>query len=196
MTRRNDSSDNASARSGAASRRPVRRSVPWYRRLSVSDVMLGAGGIALCAGAVFFPWHVYMHPEVYGPPEMKFSRGGVIPPEEVAQLSGGSAVLDTESGKFVSAAAQKTGRLDAMTTGRVDPDNRVKTSASQPFPGTGRLFRVYAIDATHALVGDADGIYLVRPQSRLPDGTFVLGFDKDDEGWLIRTSADLALRVQ
>lgn len=163
------------------------------RRLSVSDFLYGTVGIGLCAGALFLPWHVYTHPDAYGPPEMRFSRGGVVPIDETTALASGNALFDLDTGKFVVADSAPT--VDRLTTGRVDPNRRPDSDLDQPFPEGGEPFDVLAISRGRALIGDGSGIYLVSVNSRLPDGSYIRAIGRDQEGWHILTSSEAKLRV-
>ena len=51
--------------------------------MTTADYILSFIGLCLGTFAALFPWHVYLHPESYGPPRMTFSRDGVIPREEI-----------------------------------------------------------------------------------------------------------------
>lgn len=160
-----------------------------------ADYVLSFIGLCMGTAAALFPWHVYMHPDAYGPPRMTFSRGGVIPEAEILALQSGDPLYDMETGKFVLNDRPRPA-LDPMTTGKVDRKSFARTDLAQPYPGNGAKFEVLSVNASRALVGDSAGVYLVRPLSRLPDGTVALAFEKDDAGWYIRTSAEKMLRAR
>lgn len=177
-------------------RKPSRR---WFRDMTVADYVLSAIGLCLGTFAALFPWHVYLHPESYGPPRMTFSRGGVIPAEEIAAQA--PADPGDPSGplsdlRTASRVARTPSGLDPVTTGKVDRNAIRTVSTDQPYPGNGKAFKVLAVDGARALVGDADGVYLVRAKSRLPDDTIAEEFREDDEGWYIVTSGGKNLRPQ
>ena len=130
---------------------------------------------------------------------MQFSRGGVIPEEEILASQSGQPVFDMRSGKFIkdlpSASTASGDGVDPVVTGKIDPKaGTAPGDLKQAFPGNGVGYEVLAVDGSHALVGDSDGVYLVRAQSRLPDGTFARSFKRDDTGWYIVTSDDKILR--
>ncbi len=166
--------------------------------MTAADYILSVIGLCLGTAAALFPWHVYLHPEDYGPPRMTFSRGGVIPREEIlAQVPVGPG----EPASSLSEVRTATGienppvRVDPVTTGKVDRSTiRAIDIDSQPYPGNGKSFTVLAVDGARALVGDADGVYLVRVDTRLPDDTTAVDFRQDERGWYIVTSAGKTLR--
>ncbi|WP_370321241.1 hypothetical protein [Oricola sp.] len=177
------------------SRKPRRR---WFRDMTTADYILSFIGLCLGTFAALFPWHVYLHPESYGPPRMTFSRDGVIPREEIiAQVP-----LEEDQPASALSGVGNTSRVgnppvqvDPVTTGKVDRNTIRKVGIEpQPYPGNGKSFTVLAVDGARALVGDADGVYLVRVDSRLPDDTTAEAFREDDNGWYIVTSGGKILR--
>ena len=164
----------------------------YFRDMKPVDYVLGGIGLCLGTAAALFPWHVYLNPDSYGPPRLVFSRDGVVPGGEYATRSRGRPLFveDTEDQELVAAPAP---RLDPVTTGRVDRSATVSSDLDQPFPGNGRPYNVYAISAGRVLIGDADGIYLISTNDRLPDGTILDRIARDESGWFIETSAGLTL---
>ena len=59
--------------------KPKKQRRRWFTDMEPADYILSAIGLCLGTAAALFPWHVYLHPDSYGPPRMTFSRGGVIP---------------------------------------------------------------------------------------------------------------------
>ncbi|QKV19648.1 hypothetical protein [Oricola thermophila] len=171
-----------------------RRRRRWFRDMTAADYILTVLGLCLGTAAALFPWHVYLNPDKYGPPRMTFSRGGVIPEAEILALQSGEAVFDMRKGRFVVDDRSVAG-VDPLVTGRIDPDRAAATGdLDQEFPGRDVGFEVFAVDGRRALVGDAHGVYLIRPHSRLPDGTFARSFRHDEAGWYILTSDERILR--
>lgn len=164
----------------------------YFRDMKPIDYALSVVGLCLGTAAALFPWHVYLNPDSYGPPQMSFSRGGVIPADEVASQQS-DAPLRVGPGRFPPQDAASIG-LDAVVTGKVDRTGRSASDPNQPFPGNGRSFRVFAIDGTRALIGDADGVYLVTRNNRLPDGTKLKAIERDGAGWHIVTSDGRIIR--
>ena len=164
--------------------------------MTAADYILSVIGLCLGTAAALFPWHVYLNPDQYGPPRMAFSRGGVIPEAEILALQSGEPTIDRRTGRFtLESGSVSAGGVDPVVTGKIDPDSPAATGdLQQAFPSNGALFEVLAVDGLRALVGDSDGIYLIRPRSRLPDGTLALSFKHDDEGWFIVTSEKKVLR--
>lgn len=176
-------------------RKPRRR---WFRDMTTADYVLSVIGLCLGTAAALFPWHVYLNPDSYGPPRMSFSRGGVIPAEEIAAQDPAGAA-DPAGPLSQSPAPSRVARsvqpaLDPVTTGKVDRSATRSVGIDQPYPGNGKPFDVLAVDGARALVGDAQGVYLVRINSRLPDGTVAVEFREDAQGWYIVTSGGRSLR--
>lgn len=167
----------------------------YFRDMKPADYVLGGIGLLLGTAAALFPWHVYLNPDAYGPPEMAFSRGGVVPPGEGTVLSSGKPLFDFETGRFVR-ADNRSASVDRLTTGKVDPDTAASGDPDQPFPGNGRAFTLFAVHGGRALVGDVDGVYLVSRKSRLPDGTTLEAIEQDTAGWHIVTSDKRVIRVR
>lgn len=177
------------------SRKPRRR---WFRDMTAADYILSVIGLCLGTFAALFPWHVYLHPESYGPPRMTFSRDGVIPREEIiaqVPLEAGQPANSLSEVRTATGIEKPPARVDPVTTGKVDRSTiRTVDIDPQPYPGNGKSFTVLAVDGARALVGDADGVYLVRESSRLPDDTTAEAFREDDRGWYIVTSGGKILR--
>lgn len=177
----------------ARTKKPKRR---WFRDMTPADYVLSAIGLALGTFAAVFPWHVYLNPEDYGPPRMTFSRGGVIPQAEIAAQEPGAPAdaAGPRSGEAATSVARARPAVDPVTTGKVDRGAVRQIETDQPYPGNGRSFQVLAVDGARALVGDSDGVYLVRAGSRLPDDTVAQSFRQDGTGWYILTADGRQLR--
>ncbi|WP_421855241.1 hypothetical protein [Oricola sp.] len=167
----------------------------YFKDMKPIDYVLSAIGLCLGTAAALFPWHVYFNPDVYGPPEITFSRDGIIPADDIAVRSRGrplfpADVLDR------SPASDALPGLDPVITGRVDRDETVASGLDQPFPGNGRKFAVYSINARRALIGDSDGVYLISNRDRLPDGTVLERIEHDGSRWYIVTSAGRVIHAR
>lgn len=166
--------------------------------MTAADYILSVIGLCLGTFAALFPWHVYLHPESYGPPRMTFSRDGVIPREEIiaqVPLEAGQTASSLSEVRTATGIEPPPVKVDPVTTGKVDRSTiRTVGVEEQPYPGNGKSFTVLAVDGARALVGDADGVYLVRVNSRLPDDTTAEAFREDDRGWYIVTSGGKTLR--
>lgn len=171
----------------------TRRKRRWFKDMQPIDYVLSAVGLCIGTAAALFPWHVYLNPDSYGPPRMAFSRGGVIPEAEIMALKSGNAIFDLGTGKFVM-NDRRPPAVDPVTTGEISPNAVSGGDLKQAFPSNGARFEVLAVDASRALVGDSEGVYLIRPRSRLPDGTLAVAFERDDRGWHIVTSEEKVLR--
>ena len=159
------------------------------------DYVLSGIGLLIGTAAALFPWHVYFNPEAYGPPEMAFSRGGIVPANEDAVLSSGKPLFDFEAGRFARAETSSA-PVDSVTTGVVGPGAAATGNPDQPFPGNGRAFTLFAVHDGRALVGDVDGVYLVSRRARLPYGTILEAIERDGTGWHIVTSDKRVIRVR
>jgi hypothetical protein len=137
-------------------------------RWRINDILFGSCGLAMAAGATWFPFHVHAHPDRYGPPRMIFSqdRAGAQ-----TDLRGLVVALDLRSGRFV-AAGQGVPELDQTITGSIGRDRPRPVPAEVREPSQSPL-TLLAADRSRALVADAEGVYLVRPSSRLPGGARV-----------------------
>ncbi|WP_223478958.1 hypothetical protein [Oricola indica] len=173
--------------------RPKKQRRRWFTDMEPADYILSAIGLCLGTAAALFPWHVYLHPDSYGPPRMTFSRGGVIPEEEIVAQSPRGPVRETDTSDRVASRLPRQ-VLDPVTTGKVDRTQVRTVEPEQPFPEAIKTFKVLAVDGARALVGDAGGVYLVRAMSRLPDGSIAEAFRQDEKGWYIVTSRETILR--
>ena len=134
-------------------RKPKRR---WFRDMTVADYVLSALGLCIGTFAALFPWHVYLHPEDYGPPRMTFSRDGVIPAEEIAAQYGDSAEIPAGSRSDEASPPRVAGArpaVDPVTTGKVDRKAVRTVDTDQPYPGNGKVFEVFAVDGDMAQLG-------------------------------------------
>jgi hypothetical protein len=165
----------------------------WFVDMRPIDYALSFVGLCLGTAAAVFPWHVYLNPGSYGPPRMEFSRNGELRSDEIAAIAAGNPMFDFESGKFIANYREPL-IVDPVITGEINRDPAAEKRDLRAFPGNGTRFRVFAVSAGRALVGDSEGVYLVRRTSRLPDGTIVKAIDRDDQGWRILTSQEKVLR--
>ncbi len=134
---------------------------------------LGAIGFVcmMAVGAMFLPIDVYINPDQYSAPKMVFSRqraGG--DDAQLAYMAGGRALFDLEAKQFLPASSNSG--IDFTTTGTVQSAS--KPAKQNMVPSViSKNIELLASDPKRALVIDGDGIYLVRPQSRLPGGGHV-----------------------
>lgn len=152
------------------------------------DMALRASSVALAAAALWFPWHVYTHPDSFGPPEMEFARSGEID-GEFENRRGGRVV-----GRLFL-RADEAGGVDRTPVGSVPPKGkRVAAPTDQPFPGD-ENFQVVLIANRRALIRDGDVLYPVAVNSVLPGGSRVAAFRKERGEWVLVTSREQVVGV-
>ncbi len=147
------------------------------------DLALGATGLALAAAAVWFPWHVYMTPQDYGPPRMAFERIGPTP--EVT-IEAHMAALDDMLRGSVAGRAPLGGNIDMTMTGSVDdkPDDRILPVPEVVVAATGR-----------ALVRQGAMLDLWRVGSVTEDGRRVVSIEMEDGRMVVRLDDGMELTI-
>ena len=80
--------------------------------MTAADYILSVIGLCLGTFAALFPWHVYLHPESYGPPRMTFSRDGVCSTSDMSLkfefvLSKDGSVFDSFTLRKAPAAGRR-----------------------------------------------------------------------------------------
>ncbi len=162
--------------------RVKRPSKTQRRKLDRGDYILGAVTATLTIGAIVFPWHVYNNPTLYGPPEMAFT--GTINNLALSQLDGTQTAFDLGRGEFV---ATFDDGIDPLIVGAVAPAE-IEDLLKVPQVHNAGDFGLIAADSRRALIESSDGIYLVKPFSRLPDGSRVRALRTDEQGQQLITS--------
>ncbi len=153
------------------------------RKFDRGDYILGAVTATLTIGAVVFPWHVYNNPSLYGPPEMAFS--GTINNLALSQLDGTQTAFDLNRGEFV--ATFEDDGIDTIAVGAIAPAD-IKNQLNAPQIQNAGEFGLIAADSRRALIEGPNGIYLVKPFSRLPDGSRVRALRTNEQGQQLITS--------
>lgn len=164
------------------------------RRFDGGDYALGGFLFSITAGALFLPWHAYTSPESYARPEMVFSRQAELDGSEIAHMVGGRTLFDLRSQEFVASAPLS--QVDPVTTGSVSAERKPrKVRNVLDSPRRASDLTLLAGDRRRALVMDTEGIYLARPNERLPGGARVRALiNRDGTSRLITTRFEV-LRV-
>ncbi len=138
------------------------------------DMALGATGLALAAAAVWFPWHVYMTPQDYGPPRMTFERIG---PSPEATLDAHMAALDNVLRGNLVGRPPLGANIDMTLTGSVEDkaDDRMLPVPELVMAAPGR-----------ALVRQGATLDLWRVGSRAEDGRRVVSIAMESGRMVVR----------
>lgn len=161
-----------------------RKDAPKPRRGLTSDVLIAATGVGLGLVCALFPWYIFLHQDKFGIPSVKFSGH----PTGTPGLGEGPLRI----GAIWKLPDLKDGELDAFPTGTVTREGaKAAADADQPFPGdkTAR-FNLVQVANGQAMIEDADGFFIVRIGSPLPDDSHVRSIEKRDGKWVLVTSAD------
>ena len=158
------------------------------RRYNRTDILLGLAGLLLAGASIAFPWHVYMHPEDYSPPQIAFSGNwnpGVpeeVPPAILAPVPTAPAVIP------VPAAPDPV--ITASTPRDSSKRARVVSLDEQPSPVAGGEYGVILVINRTALMSDRSGVFFVEIGQKLPDGSTVTAVEETPGGGEVRTSYD------
>lgn len=158
-------------------------------RKKLSDILFGAAGVGLAIVCLSIPWHVYLNPQQYGPPKMRFSRDGIVP----------GIPDDGTSNRRISVGPDlgEDPILDMIRTGTAFRDGNEKPPSldEQPFPGDVDFELVFAVNG-RALVSDGSNLFPVGIRSVLPDGSRVAAIRKTRSGWELVTTREKIVRLQ
>jgi hypothetical protein len=160
---------------------------PKRRKIS-SDTVIGGLGIALGLTCALFPWYIFMNPEKFKLEGYHFSGN----PQAAHGASANSrAVRIGEATKLPEASQAE---LDMFPTGTV-PEPGKKPAADdkdQPFPGDAPgkpQFNLIEVANGRAMIEDADGIWVVKVGSPLPNDSRVAAIERRDGKWVLVTTA-------
>jgi hypothetical protein len=169
--------------------------LPKPPRIS-GDMVIGGIGVALGLVCALFPWYIFMNPEKFelrgyhfsGRPQSAHSASATYQPARVG------ASMDMPE---TSQAA-----LDMFPTGTV-PEPETKPQApgekDQPFPGDlprKPEFNLIEVANGRAMIEDADGIWIVKVGSPLPNDSRVAAIEERDGKWVLVTSAKDVVELQ
>ena len=161
---------------------PTPKKAPARRR---SDFTLIALGVTLGLICAVFPWYIFLNPENFGPPAMKFAGAE-------AELAGDAAMatpLLPRNGE-VRIIGIPDFTLDYTPTGALPRrfSEQPQPPAEQPFPGDATPFRVLHVAAGRAMIEDDAGIWVVQRGSTLPDRSRVETIERRGGRWVLVTS--------
>ncbi len=170
---------------GTADRPPRRkRRKSWLRR-HATDIVLSMAGLALAGVSGAFPFYVHRHPEKFGPPRMQYTGLTDTVPSEP----------EDRAPRFKEiAGVPAPPQLDNVITGTprrpgAPPGIPNEPGPKQSFPGEGAPVSILRAIDGRAIVVDGGVINIVRPNSRLSDGSLVVDIRFNGKVWEIKTSA-------
>ncbi|MFB2549671.1 flagellar protein [Ensifer soli] len=158
------------------------------KKMPVTDMVIGATGVALAAFATFFPWYAFFNQDKFSIPTLW--RG------DTRDLSTkiGSPSVNVSPQAMTNSSGKPTPVLpDTLTTATVPtleggpPPVGAQADAEQPFPvPTG--FKLMHVANGRALIEDGNGMYIVRVGSVLPDNSRLARFEEREGAWVMVTS--------
>jgi hypothetical protein len=162
--------------------------LPKPPRIS-GDMVIGGIGVALGLVCALFPWYIFMNPE-------KFElRGYHFSGRPQSAHSASSSYQPARVGAPSDLAKTSQAALDMFPTGTV-PAQETKPPAAdekdQPFPGDSPRkpeFNLIEVANGRAMIEDADGIWIVKVGSPLPNDSRVAAIEERDGKWVLVTSA-------
>jgi hypothetical protein len=162
-----------------------------------SDLTIAALGITLGLICAMFPWYIFLNPDQFGPPQVKFQGSGAPAGGPVAvgpppQRVGAPMTLDEVP----------VMDLDLFATGTV-PDKSSEHEAAapapgldeQPFPAEAPHFRLVHVANGRAMIADDAGLWVVQRGSVLPDSSTVASIEERGGTWVIVTSDDRVIEM-
>ncbi|MEZ5811869.1 MAG: hypothetical protein R3D45_10700 [Rhizobiaceae bacterium] len=145
------------------------------------DTALGLFGVALAAGSLYFPWYVYRHSDRFQPPRIEYSGNT----ELYGEPEDRTGVL------WLQAQLPQGTILDPIETGTVDKPQEEETAGeARGEPTRSAAYRLVFVANGRALVRDDTGVFVVTPNSTLPDGQRVTEFRSVDDQWELLTSGN------
>jgi hypothetical protein len=155
-----------------------------------SDVLVAGMGVGLGLVCALFPWYIFLHQDKFGISSIKFSE---MIPKGTPGLGEGPLRI----GAIWKLPDRKDAGLDGFPTGTVaKASNPSDAEADQPYPGDKAApFNLVQVANGQALIEDADGFFVVRVGSPLPDDSRVRSIEERDGEWVLVTSADKVVRL-
>jgi len=159
------------------------------KRGFTSDVLIVGMGVGLGLVCALFPWYIFLHQDKFGIPSIRFSGH----PTGTPGLGEGPLRI----GAIWKLPDRKDAELDAFPTGTVKRDSpKPAADADQPFPGDkAARFNLVQVANGQAMIEDADGFFIVRVGSPLPDDSSVRSIEKRDGRWILVTSTDKVVHL-
>jgi hypothetical protein len=161
-----------------------------------SDLTIAALGITLGLICAMFPWYIFLNPDQFGPPQVKFQGSG-------APVGGPVAVgpQPQRVGAPMNLDEVPVMDLDLFATGAV-PESSEHEAADpapgldeQPFPAEAPQFRLVHVANGRAMIADDAGLWVVQRGSVLPDSSTVAGIEERGGKWVIVTSDDRVIEM-
>ncbi|TKT77479.1 hypothetical protein [Aquamicrobium sp. LC103] len=158
-----------------------------------SDLIIAGAGVALGLTCALFPWYIFINQDEFGVTALKFdgdnstsSRSGV---QHDAVVASGEPVAD-------DALAMQ---FDLFPTGTLPDRSRERPEpvsvAEQPFPASPADFKLLHVANGRALIEDEDGLWVMRPGSRLPDSSRVVSIEQREGRWVVVNSLDQTIEI-
>lgn len=145
------------------------------------DTALGLAGVALAAGSLYFPWYVYWNSDRFEPPRIEYSGNT----ELYGEPEDRTGVL------WLQAQLPQGTILDPIETGTVDkPEEEEAAPEMKGEPTRSKSYRLVFVANGRALVRDDTGVFVVTPNSTLPDGQEVTEFRTVGDDWELLTSGN------
>jgi hypothetical protein len=159
-------------------KKPLRKSIG--RR---SDVMIAGAGLALGLTCALFPWYIFLNPDKFGPPSVRFSGATV----EAISVDAMSTPVMPRGGSDVRIVGIP--ELDYSGTGSVPESfSAGDVPSEQPFPDNISPFKVLHVTAGRAMIEDDTGIWVVQRGSELPDHSRVEKIEQREGKWVLVTT--------
>jgi hypothetical protein len=163
-----------------------------------SDLTIAALGITLGLICAMFPWYIFLNPDQFGPPQVKFQGSG--------EPAGGPVAVGPQPqriGAPMNLEEVPVMDLDLFATGTV-PDKSSEHEAAdpaplgldeQPFPAAAPQFRLVHVANGRAMIADDAGLWVVQRGSVLPDSSTVAKIEERGGKWVIVTSDDRVIEM-
>ncbi|MBN9074663.1 MAG: hypothetical protein BGN87_21970 [Rhizobiales bacterium 65-79] len=164
------------------------RLAPRTPRIS-GDTIVGGLGVALGLVCALFPWYIFMNPEKFKLEGYHFSGR----PQAAHSASASSGPMRT--GAPADPLETDQAALDMFPTGTVPEPRKQPPPVSaddQPFPGNGPKkpnFNLVEVANGRAMIEDADGLWVVKVGSPLPNDSRVAAIEQRNGNWVLVTSA-------
>ena len=160
------------------------------------DMVIGGLGVALGLVCALFPWYIFMNPEKFKLEGYHFSGN----PQ--AAHSGSSNSRPARIGDAMQSPETSQAALDIFPTGTVPEPGTEKPASGekdQPFPGDTPKepeFNLIEVANGRAMIVDADGVWVVKVGSPLPNDSRVASIEKRAGKWVLVTSANDVVSLQ
>jgi hypothetical protein len=177
------------------------------------DALLGMSAAGLAFASASFPVYVHLNKDKFGPPRMQYAAIGPSGPEGEAEtrkprfqepaVSLPGTFLETSAigsaGETSPEQENAPPLLDSVVTGAISLPRARRASALeppplQPFPEELAPYEIVYVSNGRALILDEGQIDMVRPNSRLSDGSVILSIQSSGAEWRIVTTGNRILK--